>query len=78
MRSRLGFSSLNSSICGISFGISKIPVDSMSKYTKYKHQYVLDNYDGSKYSRMRTALDCNITENYIYKIMKTYKDKSAM
>lgn len=47
-----------------------------SANTKYKHQYVLDNYDGTKISRMRTAIECQITENYIFKIMKMYKDKS--
>lgn len=46
--------------------------------TKYKHQYVLDNYDRSKISRMKTALACRITENYIFKIMKMYKDKKPM
>ncbi len=49
-----------------------------SANTKYKHQYVLDNYDGTKMSRIKTALACQITENYIFKIMKMYKDKKAI
>lgn len=47
-----------------------------SANTKYKHQYVLDHYDGTKYSRMKTAVECEITENYIFKIMKKYKNKN--
>ena len=49
-----------------------------SANTKYKHQYVLDHYDGTKMSRIKTALACQITENYIFKIMKMYKDKKAI
>lgn len=44
-----------------------------SATSKYKHQYILDNYDGTKKSRMKLALECNITEGYVYKIIKQYK-----
>lgn len=46
--------------------------------TKYKHQYVLDNYDGTRNSRRTIALTCQITDGYIYKILKMYKDKKPM
>jgi len=42
---------------------------------QYKKQYILDNIDRTKYSRMKTAVECEITENYIFKIMKKYKNK---
>lgn len=46
--------------------------------TKYKHQYILDNYDGTKMSRIKLVSECDITESYIYKIVKKYKKKKAM
>ena len=45
--------------------------------TKYKHQYILDTYDGSKKSRIKLVRECNITENYIYKIANKYKNRKA-
>ena len=45
---------------------------------KYKHQYILDNYDGTKVSRMKLVLECDITESYIYKIINKYKDKKCI
>lgn len=47
-------------------------------HMKYKHQYILDNYDGTKMSRIKMVLDCNTTESYLYKIIKKYKDKKAL
>lgn len=47
-----------------------------SATSKYKHQYILDNYDGTKKSRMKLALECNITERYVYKIIKQYKKEN--
>ena len=44
--------------------------------TKYKHQYILDNYDGTKLSRMKLALECEFTEGYVYKIIKKYKSEN--
>lgn len=44
-----------------------------SATSKYKYQYILDNYDGTKKSRMKLGLECNITEGYVYKIIKQYK-----
>lgn len=49
-----------------------------SATSKYKHQYILDNYDGTKKSRMKLALECDITEGYVYKIIKKYKNNNAL
>ncbi len=46
--------------------------------TKYKHQYILDNCDGSKHSKIALAKECNITEGYIYKLMKKYKNRKIL
>ena len=45
---------------------------------KYKHQYILDTYDGTKRSRVKIVRECNITEGYIYKVIKKYKNKKAI
>lgn len=45
---------------------------------KYKHQYIVDNYDKTKTSRIRLVQACDITESYLYKILKKYNGKSAL
>lgn len=45
---------------------------------KYKHQYILDNYDKTKRSRLKLVHDCGITEGYIFKIIKKYNGKKAL
>lgn len=45
---------------------------------KYKHQYILDNYDGTKRSRIKLVRACGITEGYIFKIIKKYNGKNAL
>lgn len=45
---------------------------------KYKHQYALDTHDGSHASRVKIVRECDITENYIFKIMKKYPNKKAL
>jgi len=37
---------------------------------KYKLQYVLQHYDGTKKTRMQLARLCGFSENYIYKIVR--------
>ena len=61
----------------IMLNYSGIPIlVSKSSFMKYKHQYVLDNYNGTKMSRIETAIACDMTENYIYKLMKKYKNNN--
>ncbi len=45
---------------------------------KYKHQYILDNYDRTKLSRLKLVRACGITEGYIFKIIKKYNGKNAL
>jgi len=46
--------------------------------SKYKTQYIIDNYNGTKYSRMKLVTECNITESYLYKIIeKNKKNKKS-
>ncbi|MBQ8459366.1 hypothetical protein IJ541_04610 [bacterium] len=45
---------------------------------KYKHQYALDTHDGSHSSRVKIVRECDITENYIFKIMKKYPNKKVL
>lgn len=45
---------------------------------KYKHKYIMDNYNGTKASRIKLVLECGITEGYLYKIVKKYKDKNNL
>jgi len=45
---------------------------------KYKHQYILDNYDKTKRSRLKLVRACGITEGYIFKIIKKYNGKNAL
>lgn len=56
-----------------------IPITIPKNYiTKYKHQYILDSCDGSKKSHIEIAKACDISENYIYKIIKKYKNRKAI
>lgn len=45
---------------------------------KYKHQYALDTHDGSHSSRVKIVRECDITENYIFKIIKKYPNKKVL
>lgn len=35
-----------------------------------KRKYIKDNYDGSKYSRRKLALECDVSENYIFRTVR--------
>ncbi len=56
---------------GIPFLVSK------TTFTKYKHKYIIDNYDGTKQSRRKIAIECDLTESYIYKLVKKYKNNKS-
>lgn len=50
-----------------------IPKDA---FKKVKEQYILNNYDGTKYSINKLALDCGFTQRYVYKIIERSLNKN--
>ena len=49
---------------GIAFTIPKKP------FRAAKEQYIMDNYDGTKYCLNKLALACDLTQKQVYKIIK--------
>ena len=47
---------------------------SISKYCnqKYKKQYILDNYDGTKKTLNEIVINCDITIRYAYQVIKDF------
>lgn len=39
-------------------------------FSQVKKNYILHNYDGTKYSLNKLALECGYTQRYVYKIIK--------
>ena len=35
-----------------------------------KKRYILNNYDGTRYSINKLALECNLSQRYVYKIIR--------
>lgn len=42
-------------------------------FRKARESYIAKNYDGGKKSRIKLALECEVTEGYIRKIGRKYK-----
>ena len=43
---------------------------------KYKKQYIIDNFDGTKYNKL--VLACKTTTRYVYKVIKEFiEDKES-
>ena len=46
---------------------------------EYKKQYIIDNFDGTKYTINKMTVDCETNNRYVYKVIKEYvegkKDK---
>lgn len=39
---------------------------------KYKKQYIIDNFDGTKYTINKLVLACETTTRYVYKVIKEF------
>ena len=44
-----------------------IPKQALSKY---KNKYIIENYDGTKISRVHLAKECDVGERYIYNVIQ--------
>lgn len=42
-----------------------------------KERYIMQNYDGTKYSLNKLALECNYTQRHIYKILNKNLNKGT-
>lgn len=42
-----------------------------------KDKYILNNYDGTKLCMVKMAIELNVTERYIYRILKTHGKRDA-
>lgn len=42
--------------------------------SKYKDRYILENYNGTKLSRVHLAKECNVSERHIYNVVKDHID----
>ena len=47
-----------------------------NSFKEVKERYILRKYDGTKYSINRLAVECGLSQRYIYKIINKYS-KSA-
>lgn len=50
-----------------------IPKQALSKY---KDKYIIENYNGTKISRVHLAKECDVSERYIYNTVHENKNKS--
>lgn len=50
-----------------------IPKQALSKY---KDKYIIENYDGTKISRVYLAKECNVSERHIYNV--THENKNNL
>ena len=57
---------------GIGFVIPKKP------FRRAKERYIMENYDGTKYSIDKLALACDYTAKQIYQIIKRYREKQRL
>lgn len=39
-------------------------------FKEVKERYIMENYDGTKYSLNKLAVDCGISQRYVYKIIE--------
>lgn len=54
---------------GLTVNIPKNP------FKEVKERYIIDQYDGTKYTINRLAVECNLSQRYIYKILKRNLEK---
>ena len=43
-----------------------------NSFKEVKERYIMSNYDGTKYSIIRLAVDCGLSQRYIYKIIEKH------
>ena len=43
---------------------------------KYKKQYIIDNYNGTKRNMVDLVLSCKTTERFVYKVIKEHVEGS--
>lgn len=43
-----------------------------NSFKEVKERYILNKYDGTKYSINRLAVDCGLSQRYIYKIIEKH------
>lgn len=45
-------------------------------FKELKRRYILNNYDGTKYTINRLAVECNLSQRYVYKIIKEHLENN--
>lgn len=44
-------------------------------FRRLKDKYILEHYDGSRSSILRLSMQCDVTDKYIYKLLKKNRNK---
>ena len=44
-------------------------------FKEVKERYILNNYDGRKYTINKMAVECDLSQRHVYKIIKEHLDK---
>lgn len=46
-------------------------------FSEVKKRYIISQYDGTKYTLNRLALECNFSQRYVYKILKKHYEQQS-
>ncbi len=46
-----------------------------NSFSEVKERYIVSQYDGTKYTLNRLAIECGFSQRYIYKIIKKHYEK---
>lgn len=47
-----------------------------NSFSAVKERYIINQYDGTKYTINRLAIECGFSQRYIYKIIKRHYEKN--
>lgn len=47
-------------------------------FKEVKERYIMDKYDGTKYSINKLAVDCGLSQRYIYKIIEKCSKRTPL
>ena len=45
-------------------------------FNTVKEQYIIHNYDGTKYSINKLAIECDLTQRFVYKVIEKHLKKN--
>ena len=49
-----------------------------NSFTAVKERYIVSQYDGTKYTINRLAIECGLSQRYVYKIIKKHLHKQSV